>query len=271
MNCKGLRVKILEEVKKYPEVFGMRDLIIIYVGDDYASSVYMRNKVKTCAEVGIKAEIYNFPSESKETDIINAIYTLNQIGTVGGIIVQLPLPKHMNESKILNSISPEKDLDCITNYRVGDFYSSSLNRLMPCTVSGIHQYIISNEISGKKAVVIGRSNIVGRPCAHMLETLNYTVTLCHSKTEDLASITKEADLIVCAVGKKNFLTIDMVKEGATIIDVGINRDEDGKVCGDVDKAVAQKATLTPVPGGVGTLTTAMVAYNMMILDLERRG
>lgn len=241
-------------------------LAVIKVGDDPASSVYVRNKHRACAEVGIKSIQIELPAETSEDELLSIIDGLNSDRDVHGILVQLPLPKHISEQKVIESISAAKDVDA--------FHPSSVGRIMignysflPCTPAGIMALLAhyNVEISGKKCVVIGRSNIVGKPMALLLLEKHGTVTVCHSRTENLAEITKEADILVVAIGKAAFVRADMIKEGAVVIDVGINRLPDGSLAGDVDFApVAERASLiTPVPGGVGPMTITMLLQNTL--------
>ncbi len=238
-------------------------LAMIIVGNDPASQVYVKNKINACKEVGIKSYHYELPENTSEDYIINLIKELNNNKEVYGILIQLPLPKHLDEKLILSTIDPKKDVDGFSSYQMGKLLLGEKG-IKSCTPNGImellHAYNI--KIEGKNAVVIGRSNIVGKPMAIMLLKENATVTICHSKTENLGSITKKADIIVCAVGIAKFLTQDMVGEGAVVIDVGISR-VDGKLFGDVDfENVAEKCSyITPVPGGVGPMTVTMLIKN----------
>ena len=240
-------------------------LAVILVGNNPASKVYVSNKKKACEYIGIRSFSYELPEETSEEELLKLIKDLNQTKEVHGILVQLPLPKHIDENKILLSIDPSKDVDCFHPYNVGMISIGELNGFLPCTPAGIIELIKRSqiEIEGKKCVVVGRSNIVGKPVANLLLRNNGTVTICHSRTKNLKEICKEADILVAAIGKANFITADMVKDGAIVIDVGINRLENGKLCGDIDfenckdKAMA----ITPVPGGVGPMTIAMLMKN----------
>ncbi|HOQ16254.1 MAG TPA: bifunctional methylenetetrahydrofolate dehydrogenase/methenyltetrahydrofolate cyclohydrolase FolD [Defluviitaleaceae bacterium] len=240
-------------------------LAVILVGNNPASKVYVSNKKKACEYIGIRSFSYELPEETSEEELLKLIKDLNQTKEVHGILVQLPLPKHIDENKILLSIDPSKDVDCFHPYNVGMISIGELNGFLPCTPAGIIELIKRSqiEIEGKKCVVVGRSNIVGKPVANLLLRNNGTVTICHSRTKNLKEICKEADILVAAIGKANFITADMVKDGAVLIDVGINRLENGKLCGDIDfenckyKAMA----ITPVPGGVGPMTIAMLMKN----------
>ncbi len=239
-------------------------LSIILVGDDPASQVYTRHKVNDSTETGLSATLERYPADMTEADLLARIRTLNDDPKVHGILVQLPLPKHMDSQKVIETISPAKDVD--------GFHIASAGALMtgakgfwPCTPYGCMKMLesIGYQLRGKHAVVIGRSNIVGKPMAMMLLAQSATVTICHSATADLGAMTRQADVIVAAVGKRNVLTADMVKPGAVVIDVGMNRNDEGKLCGDVDfEGVRQVASwITPVPGGVGPMTRAMLLVN----------
>ncbi|MDQ0024665.1 methylenetetrahydrofolate dehydrogenase (NADP+)/methenyltetrahydrofolate cyclohydrolase [Variovorax paradoxus] len=241
-------------------------LSIILVGDDPASQVYTKHKVNDSTETGLLATLERYPADMSEADLLARIRALNDDPLVHGILVQLPLPKHMDSQKVIETISPAKDVD--------GFHVASAGALMtgapgfwPCTPYGCMKMLesIGYDLRGKHAVVIGRSNIVGKPMAMMLLAKNATVTICHSATQDLAAITRQADVVVAAVGKRNILTADMVKPGAVVIDVGMNRKEDGKLAGDVDfDGVKEVASwITPVPGGVGPMTRAMLLANTL--------
>ena len=241
-------------------------LSIILVGDDPASQVYTRHKVSDSTETGLHASLERYPAAMAETELLALIESLNRDPAVHGILVQLPLPKHMDSSRVIEAIAPEKDVD--------GFHVASAGALMvgrpgfwPCTPYGCMKMLesIGYDLKGKHAVVIGRSNIVGKPMAMMLLAKNATVTICHSATRDLKAMTLQADVVVAAVGKRNVLTADMVKPGAVVIDVGMNRNDDGKLCGDVDfEGVRQVAGwITPVPGGVGPMTRAMLLVNTL--------
>jgi methylenetetrahydrofolate dehydrogenase (NADP+)/methenyltetrahydrofolate cyclohydrolase len=239
-------------------------LTVILVGEDPASQVYTRNKVADSEQTGLKATLERYPADMPEADLLARIRQLNADAGVHGILVQLPLPKHMDSHRVIETIAPEKDVD--------GFHVASAGALMvgqpgfrPCTPYGCMKMLesIGYDLKGKHAVVIGRSNIVGKPMAMMLLAANATVTICHSGTRDLRAQTLQADVVVAAVGKRNVLTADMVKPGAVVIDVGMNRDDAGKLCGDVDfEGVRQVAGwITPVPGGVGPMTRAMLLVN----------
>lgn len=240
-------------------------LAVIIVGEDPASKVYVANKKKACEALGIISEEYALPESTTQEELLNLINKLNADDKINGILCQLPLPRHLDEKLIINSIDPEKDVDAfhpvnVGKIMIGDYY------FLPCTPAGVMEMLAYEgiEVEGKNCVVIGRSNIVGKPMNMLLLHKNGTVTICHSKTKDLAEICKKADILVAAVGRANFVTADMVKDGAVVIDVGINR-VDGKLCGDVDfKNVSLKASaITPVPGGVGPMTIAMLMQNTL--------
>ena len=239
-------------------------LAVILVGEDNASKIYVKNKKRCCDELGIFSEEFYFPEDTSEKEIIDLIEKLNQDKKINGILVQLPLPSHINQKNITESILPEKDVDAFHSSTLGNLLTNH-TKLLPCTPAGIIEIFHRENISlvGKHCVIIGRSNIVGKPLAFMLINEDATVTICHSKTKNLSEICKNADIIVCAVGKAKFLNRNMIKKGAVIIDVGINRDENGKICGDVDfddvKNIA--SAITPVPGGVGPMTIAMLMKN----------
>jgi methylenetetrahydrofolate dehydrogenase (NADP+) / methenyltetrahydrofolate cyclohydrolase len=241
-------------------------LAVILVGENPASQVYVRNKVKACEESGLHSILEKHPASLTEASLLNRINALNQDTSIHGILVQLPLPEHIDAQKVIEAISPAKDVD--------GFHIASAGALMtgmpgfwPCTPYGCMKMLesIGYELKGKHAVVIGRSNIVGKPMALMLLQKNATVTICHSATQDLKAITLQADVIVAAVGKRNVLTADMVKPGAVVLDVGMNRNEEGKLCGDVDFAGVEKVAgyITPVPGGVGPMTITMLLVNTL--------
>lgn len=239
-------------------------LAVVLVGDNSASKVYVSNKEKACAAVGIRSVSHVLPEATTEEELLKLIDELNADQSVHGILVQMPVPKHIDDRKVIMAISPDKDVDCFHPVNVGYLHTGAKG-FLPCTPAGIIELIKRSgySIAGKNCVVIGRSNIVGKPVAMLLMQENGTVTICHSKTQDLAGICRGADIIVSATGKVNTVTADMVKEGAIIIDVGMNRNAEGKLCGDVDfenvKEVA--GAITPVPGGVGPMTIAMLMKN----------
>lgn len=239
-------------------------LAVIQVGSNPASTVYVGNKKKACAYVGIKSLAYELPEETTEAELLELVEKLNKDDSVNGILVQLPLPKHIDEDKVIKTISPEKDVDGFHPENVGKL-SIGQKGYVSCTPAGIIQLLKRSdiEIDGKECVIIGRSNIVGKPMAMLLLRENGTVTITHSHTKDLKEVTRRADILIVAIGRTKFVTADYVKEGAVVIDVGMDRDENGKLCGDVDFAdVEPKAgAITPVPGGVGPMTIAMLMHN----------
>ncbi len=238
-------------------------LAVIIVGEDAASKVYVASKIKDCAEIGMKSIHCRLAEDTTKEELIDNINKLNADPTIDGLIVQLPLPKHLDENEILSYIDVKKDVDGLSAWQTGKL-ALGIPELQPCTPSGVMELLKAYDISvsGKNAVVIGRSNIVGKPMALMLLRDNATVTICHSKTKNLAEITKAADILVVAIGRANFVNAEMIKEGAVIVDVGMNR-LDGKLCGDVDfNSVKEKASfVTPVPGGVGLMTRTMLLAN----------
>ena len=259
-----IKDELREKMAELKQKGGSRCLAVIQVGDDPASSVYVNNKKKACEYIGIDSESYHLPEETTEKELLELIDELNRKPEVNGILVQLPLPKQIDENKILLAISPEKDVDGFHPVNVGNL---SIGRpgFVSCTPAGVIQLLKHSgiEIEGKECVVLGRSNIVGKPMAMLLLRENGTVTVCHSRTKDLKEITRRADILVAAIGKPKFIDADYVKEGAVVIDVGIHRNENGKLCGDVDfESVAPHcAAITPVPGGVGPMTIAMLMNN----------
>ena len=241
-------------------------LAVIFVGNNPASEVYVRNKIKACEEVGIKSYLCKLPEDSTFEDVAGTIERLNQDPDVTGMILQLPIPKHLDENKLVDLIAPEKDVDGCTAAQKGLLWTGR-DSLIACTPFGVMKLLDFYNITleGKNAVVVGRSNLVGKPMAQLLLDRNCTVTLCHSRTKNLAEVTSQADIVVVAIGKAKFLKANMVKDGAVVIDVGMDRDENGKLCGDVDFAdVANKCSyITPVPGGVGPMTVTMLIANTL--------
>ena len=241
-------------------------LAVIIVGEDPASQVYVRNKRRACEEVGFYSEAYELPAETTQAELETLLDKLNADPRIHGILVQLPLPSHLDENAVLLRIDPKKDVDAFHPYNVGRIMIGDY-AFLPCTPAGVMELLRRTGIdcAGKSCVVVGRSNIVGKPQAMLLLQANGTVTVCHSRTKDLAAITREADILVVAIGRADFITGDMVKEGAVVIDVGMNRRPDGKLTGDVDFAtVAPKAShITPVPGGVGPMTITMLMQNTL--------
>ena len=239
-------------------------LAVILVGEDPASCVYVKNKHKACLQVGIEPIQINMPEDTTEDELIARIDKLNRDPSVNGILVQLPLPRHISEERVIAAISPDKDVDAFTHESVARIVNGNYS-FLPCTPAGIMELFkfYGVGIEGKECVIIGRSNIVGKPMAHLMLGANATVTVCHSRTKDLASVTKRADILIVAIGKAGFVTADMVKPGAVVIDVGINRTADGKLSGDVDFGEVEKiaSMITPVPGGVGPMTIAVLMQN----------
>ena len=260
----AVKLRVADEVKALKADGIEPCLAVILVGDDPASRVYVNNKKKACEFCGIRSLEYVLPAETTEEELIELVEKLNNDKSVNGILCQLPLPKHLDEKKVLNLIKPEKDVDAFHPENVGHIMIGDFN-FLPCTPAGIMEmFRFENiDLDGKNCVVIGRSNIVGKPMAMLMLKENATVTICHSRTKNLKEIVAGADVIVAAVGRPNFVTADMVKDGAVIIDVGINRMDDGKLCGDVDfEACKEKASyITPVPGGVGPMTIATLMQN----------
>lgn len=239
-------------------------LAVIQVGNDPASTVYVGNKKKACEYTGIRSLAYEIPEETTEEELLKLVHSLNDRDDVDGILVQLPLPKHINEDRVIQAISPAKDVDGFHPQSVGAL-SIGEPGFVSCTPAGIIELLkrYNIQIDGKECVIIGRSNIVGKPVSMLLLRENGTVTVCHSHTADLKEVTKRADILVVAIGKAKFVTADYIKEGAAVIDVGMDRDENGKLCGDVDfeSAVEKAGAITPVPGGVGPMTIAMLMNN----------
>ena len=270
IDGKAVSKAVKEQVKAECEALKAQGitpgLAVIIVGDDPASQVYVRNKERACEECGFYSVKYALPAETTQEELITLIEELNERDDVNGILCQLPVPKHIDDKAVIAAISVEKDVDAFSSYNVGKIMIGDYD-FLPCTPAGVmemlHYYDIA--VEGKNCVVIGRSNIVGKPMSMLLLHENGTVTMTHSRTKDLASFTKEADILVAAVGRAKFVTADMVKDGAVVIDVGMNRDENGKLCGDVDfNSVKEKCSyITPVPGGVGPMTIAMLMQNTL--------
>ncbi len=269
LSGKEYAAKIKEAAKREAESCGIRPgLAVVMVGDNPASAVYVRNKNKACEELGFHSVMESLPADTSKEALLAVIDRLNKDMSIHGILVQLPLPAGLSEAEqeVLNRISPDKDVDGFHPVNVGRL-STGQGALAPCTPAGCIKMLEYADIpmDGKRAVIIGRSNIVGKPMAQLLLAKNATVTICHSHTKDLAKIAREADILVAAIGKPGFVTADMVKPGATVIDVGINRIEPKKLVGDVDFEAAQEVAgaITPVPGGVGLLTVAMLMQNVV--------
>ena len=252
------------EVQKMKEQEISVCLAVVQVGNDPASTVYVRNKKKACAYVGIESRAYELPEETTEEELVKLVEELNQDDTVNGILVQLPLPRHINEDRIIRTISPDKDVDGFHPVSVGRLWIGEKG-FVSCTPAGIIQLLKRSgiEIEGKNCVIVGRSNIVGKPMAALLLRENGTVTVTHSRTKNLSEVTSKADILIAAIGKARFITAEYVKDGAVVIDVGMNRDEEGHLCGDVDfkDVEAKVSAITPVPGGVGPMTIAMLMNN----------
>jgi methylenetetrahydrofolate dehydrogenase (NADP+)/methenyltetrahydrofolate cyclohydrolase len=267
------REKIAEETAVLKEKGVTPGLAVIIVGDDPASKVYVRNKHRACEAVGFNSVVIEMPADTTESALVSKVKELACDSTIDGILVQLPLPKHIDEKKVIEAIPASKDVDAFNLENVGRIMTGDF-RFLPCTPAGIMKMLEYKNISvaGKECVVVGRSNIVGKPMAILLLAANGTVTVCHSQTTDLSSVTRRADILVAAVGKPSFIKADMVKEGAVVIDVGINRMRDGHLCGDVDfEAVSKKASaITPVPGGVGPMTITMLLRNTLESAKKRK-
>lgn len=262
-----VRAEIKAETEKFISESGITPgLAVIIVGNNPASQVYVRNKKRACGEVGFFSTVIEMPEETTESELLDKIAELNSGEKIHGILVQLPLPKHISEEKIILAIDPKKDVDAFHPYNVGRIVTGDYD-LAPCTPSGVMELLRRYGISvrGKECVIAGRSNIVGKPMALLMLAADATVTVCHSKTANLAEICRRADILITAIGKPKFFGADAVKDGAVVIDVGINRTEDGKLCGDVDfDAVLDKVSaITPVPGGVGPMTITMLLRNTL--------
>ena len=275
MDGKALAAKLRAELKEM--VAALKDggkeigLAVVLIGDDQASKVYVRNKIKGCEEVGIRSYSFNLPASASQRDAENLVKELVALDNIHGILVQLPLPSHLDEQAILKLIPPAKDVDGFCAQNVGNL---AMNRetIVACTPFGVMKLLEEYGVDprGKNAVVLGRSNIVGKPMAMLLLNADATVTVCHSKTKNLKEVCAGADILVVAIGRAKFVTADMVKEGAVVVDVGMDRDENGKLCGDVDfESVKDKVSMiTPVPGGVGPMTITMLLYNTYITAMR---
>lgn len=275
MDGKALAAKLRAELKE--KVAALKDggkeigLAVVLIGDDQASKVYVRNKIKGCEEVGIRSYSFNLPASASQRDAENLVKELVASDNIHGILVQLPLPSHLDEQAILKLIPPDKDVDGFCAQNVGNL---AMNRetIVACTPFGVMKLLEEYGVDprGKNAVVLGRSNIVGKPMAMLLLNADATVTVCHSKTKNLKEVCAGADILVVAIGRAKFVTADMVKEGAVVVDVGMDRDENGKLCGDVDfESVKDKVSMiTPVPGGVGPMTITMLLYNTYITAMR---
>ncbi len=263
----AVRAEVAAEVEQLKAKGITPGLAVIIVGDDPASRVYVNNKKKACSEVGMYSEEFALPADTTQEELLALVASLNGRSDINGILCQLPLPKGLSDKDVIEAISPIKDVDAFHAQNVGNIMIGDYS-FLPCTPAGVMELLhrAGVEVAGKRCVVIGRSNIVGKPMAMLLLHENGTVTVCHSRTQDLAAICREADILVAAVGKAKFVTADMVKPGAAVIDVGMNRDEDGKLCGDVDYASVEPIAgyITPVPGGVGPMTIAMLMKNTLM-------
>lgn len=261
-----IKNEVKQQVLELKEKKIQPTLAVILVGNNPASTIYVKNKKIACEYTGINSESFELSEKTTQEELLKLIFELNNRKDINGILVQLPLPKHINEETVLLAISPEKDVDGFHPYNIGSM-SIGKDTFLPCTPSGVIELLKRSDITiqGKNCVVIGRSNIVGKPVAQLLLTENGTVTICHSKTTNLASICVQADIIVVAIGKAKFLKADMVKQGVVIIDVGMNRLDTGKLCGDVDFEQCKELAfaITPVPGGVGPMTIAMLMKNCL--------
>ena len=262
-----MRGEIRERTLKFKEENGfLPGLAVIIVGEDPASQVYVRNKKKDCDEVGFNSEVIALPENTEEKELLALIDTLNKREDIHGILVQLPLPKHLDSEIVIAAIDPEKDVDAFSYVNVGKITVGNYS-FLPCTPAGVMELLkrYDIEVAGKNCVVVGRSNIVGKPMALLLLHANGTVTVAHSRTQNLADVTRNADILVSAVGKADFITGDMIKEGAVVIDVGMNKNKEGKLTGDVDyeSCFAKASAITPVPGGVGPMTRVMLLENTL--------
>ena len=270
IDGKKISAEVRMEIKEKTEALKKKGihpgLAVVIVGEDPASQVYVRNKAKACEEVGFYSEVHRLPAQTTQAELNALVDSLNANKAIHGILVQLPLPKHLNETEVLLRINPDKDVDAFHPYNVGNIMIGDY-RFLPCTPAGVMELLKRSGVdpNGKKCVVIGRSNIVGKPMAMLLLHANGTVTICHSRTKDLAAVCREADILVVAIGRADFVGKDMVKEGAVVIDVGMNRREDGKLTGDVNFAEVEPiaSMITPVPGGVGPMTITMLLQNTL--------
>ncbi|MBO5343274.1 MAG: bifunctional methylenetetrahydrofolate dehydrogenase/methenyltetrahydrofolate cyclohydrolase FolD [Ruminococcus sp.] len=271
----AVKQEVADEAARLKDEKGLKvGLAVVIVGNDSASRVYVNNKKKACEAVGFQSFEYALDENTTQEQLLDLVNVLNRDDRVNGILVQLPLPKHIDEKAVINAISPEKDVDAFHPENVGKIMIGEYS-FLPCTPAGVMRLIESTgvDISGKKCVVVGRSNIVGKPQAMLLLQKNGTVTICHSRTQNLKEECRAADILVVAIGKAKFVTGDMIKEGAVVIDVGMDRDENGKLCGDVDFESAEKVAgyITPVPGGVGPMTIAMLMKNTLTAAKQQAG
>ena len=278
LDGKALAAEIRSEVKTQVAALAEKGvstaLAVILVGDDSASQVYVRNKIKACADTGIRSLEFRMPAETTQQQLLAKIAELNADESVDGILVQLPLPKQINADAVISAIAPAKDVDGFHVANAGALVTGKQG-FVPCTPFGVMRLIEKSGVDprGKSAVIVGRSNIVGKPMALLLLAADATVTVAHSRTPDLCAVTRNADILVAAVGRAKLIKADMVKPGAVVIDVGMNRDETGKLCGDVDFAEVKEiaGSITPVPGGVGPMTIAMLMQNTVLAAQMRRG
>ena len=272
--AKEVRAEIAAECAELKKKGIIPGLAVVIVGTDPASQVYVRNKKKACEEVGFRSEVFELPEETTEEELLALVKKLNEDVNIHGILVQLPLPEHLDDEVIIANIDPKKDVDAFHPSNVGKIMIGNYD-FLPCTPAGVMVLLEKSgiDVSGKECVVVGRSNIVGKPQAMLLLHANGTVTICHSRTKDLAEVTRRADILVVAIGKADFITGDMVKDGAVVIDVGMNRKADGKLTGDVDFATVEpKASyITPVPGGVGPMTISMLLRNTLTSAKKHAG
>lgn len=267
IDGKALAAQVKEQVRREVETLSRQPgLAVILVGDNPASQVYVRGKESDCAECGIRSFSHRLPAQTSQKELLELVEQLNQDAAVDGILCQLPLPEGLNEDQVIHAIAPDKDVDCFHPFNVGQM-SIGAPTFLPCTPAGVMEMLRAYEVpvAGKRCVVLGRSNIVGKPMAMLLTQADGTVTVCHSRTPDLAALTREADILVAAVGRVGLVTADMVRPGAVVIDVAMNRNADGKLCGDVvfDEVEAKASYITPVPGGVGPMTRAMLMRNIL--------
>ena len=263
----AVRARLKAETEEFTRETGVvPGLAVVIVGSDPASQVYVRNKKKACEELGFYSEGYDLPEETTEEELLSLVKRLNEDGRIHGILVQLPLPAHIDENRVIRAILPDKDVDAFHAENVGHIMTGDY-RFLPCTPAGVMELLHAAgvPVEGKECVVVGRSNIVGKPMAMLLLHENGTVTLCHSRTKNLPEVCRRADILVAAVGRAKFITADMVKPGAAVIDVGINRTADKKLCGDVDYDAVEPVAgyITPVPGGVGPMTITMLMKNTL--------
>ncbi len=270
INGKEISEKVRGDIARETEELKAKGitpgLAVVIVGNDPASAVYVRNKHRACEQVGIYSEVHELPESTTEEELLSLVDSLNADNKIHGILVQLPLPKHLDDKAVIERIDPTKDVDAFSAVNVGKIMLGEYD-FLPCTPAGVMELLKESGIdpAGKECVIVGRSNIVGKPQAMLMLHANATVTICHSRTKNLADVTRRADIVVAALGKAKFITGDMIKEGAVVIDVGINRLDDGKLCGDVDFDSAEKKAsyITPVPGGVGPMTITMLLKNTL--------